>query len=185
MIQAIRGTALKTESTYLVCTRCGIDLSQYALDHPNPETMGLCRDCRPVRTRLRSGHCNPWMGEVDDDFNPIRNGKLYLPGKRTCGHKDCVKRSHIEVEEKFNPAPLEVLLAEVPATPKPKTPSKKPSKASRKPEKTSDIVIPAVKDEKPYNEQLEAERFDRSYVTGEKQTWDEFLQEVERERYRV
>ena len=40
--------------------------------------------------------CRPWRGEVDEDFNPIdRNLKLYLPGIRVCGHKDCVNKDHI------------------------------------------------------------------------------------------
>jgi len=40
--------------------------------------------------------CRPWAGEVDDEFRPLRNGKLWKPGVRKCGHADCVKAAHIE-----------------------------------------------------------------------------------------
>jgi hypothetical protein len=60
---------------------------------------GLCADCRNGRAneiKYNGTVCRPWRGEVDEDFNPIdRNLKLYLPGLRTCGHKDCVNKEHI------------------------------------------------------------------------------------------
>jgi hypothetical protein len=60
---------------------------------------GLCADCRNGRAneiKYNGTVCRPWRGEVDEDFRPIdRNLKLYLPGLRTCGHKDCVNKEHI------------------------------------------------------------------------------------------
>ncbi|CAB4157729.1 hypothetical protein UFOVP692_40 [uncultured Caudovirales phage] len=69
---------------------------------------GLCADCRNGRAneiKYNGTVCRPWRGEVDEDFNPIdRNLKLYLPGLRTCGHKDCVNKEHI----RRTPQPLEL-----------------------------------------------------------------------------
>jgi hypothetical protein len=60
---------------------------------------GKCSDCRngmANEIKYDGKVCRPWRGEVDEDFNPIdRNLKLYLPGVRVCGHKDCVNKDHI------------------------------------------------------------------------------------------
>jgi len=46
--------------------------------------------------KLREGRCEPYRGEVDEEFRPIdTKGKLFLPGERTCRKKDCVNPSHI------------------------------------------------------------------------------------------
>jgi hypothetical protein len=59
----------------------------------------MCADCRNGRAteiKYDGEPCRPWRGEVDEDWNPIdHNLKLYLPGVRTCGHKDCVNKQHI------------------------------------------------------------------------------------------
>lgn len=39
--------------------------------------------------------CKSWTGDYDDQDNPIKNGKLYLPGVRICGFRDCVNVIHI------------------------------------------------------------------------------------------
>ena len=40
--------------------------------------------------------CRPWSGELDENLNPIgKDLRLYLPGERTCGHRDCVSKNHI------------------------------------------------------------------------------------------
>ena len=83
------------------CDRCGIELSEQAIEKRKSRGIydGRCFDCRanPAREIRYSGTvCRPWTGEVDEDFNPIdKNLKLYLPGVRTCGHKDCVNKQHI------------------------------------------------------------------------------------------
>jgi hypothetical protein len=60
---------------------------------------GKCSDCRngmANEIKYDGKVCRPWRGEVDEDLNPIdRNLKLYLPGIRVCGHKDCVNKDHI------------------------------------------------------------------------------------------
>lgn len=83
------------------CNRCGIELSEKVVEKRKARGIydGRCFDCRsnPAREIKYSGTiCRPWWGEVDEDLNPIdRNLKPYLPGLRTCGHKDCVNKDHI------------------------------------------------------------------------------------------
>lgn len=83
------------------CERCGIEIDEiiiYKRQLRGDENKN-CLDCRmkpKKEIKYNKERCTPWQGEVDDDFNPIdKKGKLYLPGIRTCGHKDCVKQSHI------------------------------------------------------------------------------------------
>jgi hypothetical protein len=84
------------------CERCGMGVSESAIERRKARGTydGLCSDCRvgPANEIKYNGTiCRPWRGEVDEDLNPI-DGKLrlYLPGVRTCGHKDCVNKEHIE-----------------------------------------------------------------------------------------
>jgi hypothetical protein len=85
----------------LNCNRCGILVSEAAIERRKARGTydGRCSDCRSNKARelkYNGTVCRPWWGEVDEDFNPIdRNLKLYLPGIRTCGHKDCVNKDHI------------------------------------------------------------------------------------------
>jgi len=83
------------------CPRCGIEVSLEIMmtreRRGNPDKN--CSDCRmkpskAIRSEL--GMCRPWTGAVDEDLNPIDNKlRLYLPGIRLCGFKDCVNSSHI------------------------------------------------------------------------------------------
>ena len=83
------------------CNRCGMDISDGAVERRKARGTydGRCSDCRPHRSnevKYDGEPCRPWRGEVDEDLNPIdKNLKLYLPGVRTCGHKDCVNKNHI------------------------------------------------------------------------------------------
>jgi len=83
------------------CNRCGMELSDKAIEKRQSRGIydGRCFDCRsnPAREIKYSGTvCRPWWGEVDEDLNPIdKHLKPYLPGLRTCGHKDCVNKAHI------------------------------------------------------------------------------------------
>jgi hypothetical protein len=84
------------------CERCGMNVSEAAIERRKARGTydGLCADCRNGRAneiKYNGTVCRPWRGEVDEDFNPIdRNLKPYLPGLRTCGHKDCVNKEHID-----------------------------------------------------------------------------------------
>lgn len=83
------------------CERCGMEVSEAAVERRKARGTydGKCSDCRngmATEIKYNGTVCRPWRGEVDEDFNPIdRNLKLYLPGQRTCGHKDCVNKEHI------------------------------------------------------------------------------------------
>lgn len=83
------------------CSRCGIDLSEETLKAraARGNFDDRCSDCRVGRAmeiKYNGEVCRPWRGEVDDELNPI-DSKLrpYLPGHRTCGHRDCVSKDHI------------------------------------------------------------------------------------------
>jgi len=86
----------------MMCNRCGIEISEQAVERriARGTYNGLCADCRITKPQYQIKYdgdiCQPWRGRVDEDFNPI-DEKLrpYLPGRRTCGHKDCVNRSHV------------------------------------------------------------------------------------------
>ena len=83
------------------CERCGMEVSEAAVERRKARGTydGKCSDCRngmANEIKYDGKVCRPWRGEVDEDLNPIdRNLKLYLPGIRVCGHKDCVNKDHI------------------------------------------------------------------------------------------
>ena len=83
------------------CNRCGIELSEQAVERRKARGTfdGKCSDCRAKPTyeiKYDGDKCRPWSGRVDEDFNPIDERlRPYLPGIRTCGHKDCVSKEHI------------------------------------------------------------------------------------------
>lgn len=83
------------------CSRCGIELSESAIERriARGNTDNRCSDCRVGAAREIKYDglvCRPWRGEVDEYMNPIEeNLRLYRPGIRTCGHRDCVAKDHI------------------------------------------------------------------------------------------
>ena len=93
------------------CIRCGIEISESAITARKARGNfdGRCQDCRPHVSRevkYDGEPCRPWVGEVDEELRPIdKSLRLYLPGTRTCGHKDCVNKDHIIPP--FNPLELE------------------------------------------------------------------------------
>lgn len=85
-------------SEFYDCTRCGIrcEVSATTLEkrvERGTANANWCRDCLGLGMRSQ---CRPWSGDVDPDtFAPIRDGKPYKPGIRTCGRVDCVYAGHI------------------------------------------------------------------------------------------
>lgn len=83
------------------CSRCGISISEAAIERRKARGTfdGRCQDCRGHKSnelKYDGEVCRPWRGEVDEELNPIdRKLRLYLPGVRTCGHRDCVSKQHI------------------------------------------------------------------------------------------
>lgn len=39
--------------------------------------------------------CEAWQGDFDEWENPIKDGELFMPGLRTCNHRDCVSVDHV------------------------------------------------------------------------------------------
>lgn len=83
------------------CERCGMLVSEGTIERRKARGTydGKCADCRNGKANeIKYGDivCRPWRGEVDEDLNPIDSKlRLYLPGVRTCGHKDCVTKDHV------------------------------------------------------------------------------------------
>ena len=77
-----------------MCLRCGF---VWMLHTSRKNDNEYCSSCR-YRKRSKVGECIPWQGHYAEDFvTPIDDdGNEVLPGKRKCGHKDCVSPSHIE-----------------------------------------------------------------------------------------
>jgi hypothetical protein len=77
------------------CLICGHRWEQ----NPKAAPHTLCQTCRRKEKKIDYGHaqpCKPWQGDFDDSDNPLKNGRLYLPGERVCGHRDCVEKKHIK-----------------------------------------------------------------------------------------
>ena len=89
----------------MICQRCGIEYPVYIAKKRQERDIDdtTCSDCYILDAPLVAEYkgCRPWHGEVDDDFRPMKNGKLWKPGVRKCGHADCVKAAHIEGMEEL------------------------------------------------------------------------------------
>jgi len=93
----------------LLCEQCGkiIRYDNWSRRKFKGQEYLKCSDCRAVQTyKVTYRHkilglitCMPWQFEVDADLNPIKDGKLFRPGLRICGHKDCVVVGHILPEK--------------------------------------------------------------------------------------
>jgi hypothetical protein len=92
------------------CTKCGIEHNQanvFKRIERKAVNPTWCRDCRDDRTEIRRDYkwnhpvlgrisCWLWIHDLNDDWHPIdENGKLFRPGERLCGLKDCVRQTHI------------------------------------------------------------------------------------------
>lgn len=102
------------DAQYCSCVWCGNWISKDTYAKRKERKLGdadVCKDCRDIRkaeaprkdkTR-RTEHpelgviwCYLWSGELNDDWMPIDDkGKLYMPGIRICGFKDCVASQHV------------------------------------------------------------------------------------------
>lgn len=82
------------------CDRCGV---KYTISSRRPGKSDYCSSCiaKPTERITYSGaYCIAWHGQFDEQDNPVKNNQLYRPGVRTCGHRDCVRVSHIEPDVK-------------------------------------------------------------------------------------
>lgn len=83
------------------CERCGVVEDTKAIQKYVARTgKVLCESCRASRrnriTYLDGSTCLPWHGSFDDFDNPLDDqGVLFMPGVRSCNHKDCCEPSHV------------------------------------------------------------------------------------------
>lgn len=123
------------------CWRCGIAIEaevyrkRLSRRQANPDE---CKDCNDIDAKQKTIYswvhpelgritCKPYKGELDDDWRPItKEGRLYMPGNRICGMKDCVEVSHVKPRVMLTADAVETLLAQVEAQDyrKRETPSK-------------------------------------------------------------
>ena len=118
-----------SDSEYCQCVWCGHWITKDAFqkrierkrDDPN-----VCKDCRDVRRsaglakykkvsskhpELGSINCYIWDGELNDDWCPIdSDGKLFMPGVRICGFKDCISGQHVIPPKKPQVSDVELIL---------------------------------------------------------------------------
>jgi len=107
------------------CWRCGVPIDarvfwkRVSRKMANPDE---CKDCRDTAKEQRTVHvwkhptlgqitCKPYKGDLNDDWLPVtKDGRLYMPGERLCGLKDCVQESHV-TKFQLVADPIETLLA--------------------------------------------------------------------------
>lgn len=102
------------------CQQCGIiirrDTWMKNRDRGN-EKWDYCKSCKAhpvayvtVRHKvLGLICCVPHRGELDEQWRPINaKGKLFRPGIRFCGNRDCISPSHIVAE--MNPYAVSALI---------------------------------------------------------------------------
>lgn len=81
----------------LTCRKCGVVSFVSPEKRKRPDE--LCSDCRAKpRKKIHYGLAKPclcWHGDFDEFDNPVLDGVLFMPGKRTCGHSDCVEITHL------------------------------------------------------------------------------------------
>jgi hypothetical protein len=114
---------------YFACVWCGNCISKdayYKRKERKLPDLDVCKDCRDVRKaavmnsrkKKRIDHpelgiifCAIWDGELNDDWLPIDDeGKLFLPGQRICGLKDCVNTAHVISPKVMQVSDLELIL---------------------------------------------------------------------------
>ena len=78
------------------CEQCGYKIRNDAINKAKNRGIDLthCESCRAKPAKL-VGDCKPFQGDLDQDLNPVKNGRLFMPGVRKCGFLDCVKAAHV------------------------------------------------------------------------------------------
>lgn len=89
--------SLLMQDNQVQCRRCGF---VWAVNNQKRGRRDLlCISCRMKPAKmLQYGklRCIPHDGALNDDLQPLDEfGELLLPGKRVCGHADCVNDSHV------------------------------------------------------------------------------------------
>lgn len=171
----------------LTCDRCGIDFTLSVAAVSKRRLKGqekdLCSDCQTIDKPIVGyyNNCRAWSGDVDELDRPIRNGRLYKPGIRTCNRADCVRTTHIIPAEIPQNSPVRrsepVKRVERVNTPRAVI---KPPKAEKPVKPPKPVKLP-----KALLDALEAERLDQTYRGEPKRTLKQIQKAVELERYRA
>lgn len=77
------------------CVGCGY---RWEIAGKYPNYQAKCVSCKAVRVEVidyDGEECYPWGGEFDKNDFPMLDGKYYLPGVRSCNHRDCVNVNHV------------------------------------------------------------------------------------------
>jgi len=104
----------RNDYEYCSCVWCGNWITKNTYAKRIERKLGdanVCKDCRDVRraATIKSRkdkkwehpvlgiiYCQIWDGDLNDDWLPIDDeGKLFMPGLRNCGLKDCVNSTHV------------------------------------------------------------------------------------------
>jgi hypothetical protein len=125
MVKLMSNDLIQQQTAYIFCKQCGIIIPYlvwYKRKSRNRADWDHCKDCNAtpkkvevfVHPSLGRIACCPYVGEVNDLWQPINAvGDLYLPGKRICGHSDCVNTNHIEKPEPKTISNFDLLLSSV------------------------------------------------------------------------
>lgn len=85
----------------MICRTCGYNDTSNAMEkrveRGGSQECASCTAKPAVTIKSAYGVCRPWRGDFDDNDNPLdTKGRLYRPGIRLCGNRDCVARNHID-----------------------------------------------------------------------------------------
>lgn len=77
------------------CKRCGLI---WVVAPKKKKSAEYCSSCRakPAKSVKYDGEaCIPHHGQFDALDRPLVDGRLYLPGDRTCHRSDCIRVDHV------------------------------------------------------------------------------------------
>lgn len=119
----------RSDSEYCSCVWCGQWISKDTYMkrvERKRDYADVCRDCLDIRKSCDSAQskrtvrhhptlgkieCYAYTGELNDDWMPIDDeGKLFMPGLRICGAKDCVNSNHIIPPKKPKVSDVDLIL---------------------------------------------------------------------------
>lgn len=119
----------RSNDKYCACIWCGNWISKdtyFKRVERKRDYLDICKDCLDVRkgdilvnnSKVRRSHpvlgaitCKPYKGELNEDWLPIdAEGRLFMPGHRICGAKDCVNTDHVIPPKKMEVSDLELIL---------------------------------------------------------------------------
>jgi hypothetical protein len=119
----------KNDAQYCACVWCGNWISKDTYlkrVERKRDYLDICKDCLDIRKgdllannkKVARNHktlgrifCRPYEGELNEDWLPIDDeGKLFMPGHRICGAKDCVNSNHVIPPKKPEVSDIDLIL---------------------------------------------------------------------------